>query len=67
MDRSSEVEEGEQIAEFTLTDEDMMVILKALDLYGYALLLSNNVEEIMKARAIIMKIITVVPRTGLNS
>lgn len=67
MDRSSEVEEGEQIAEFTLTDEDMMVILKALDLYGYALLLSNNVEEIMKARAIIMKIITVVPPTGLNS
>lgn len=68
MDRQDEVEEEmEQIAEFILTDEEMIIIMKGLDLYGYSLMLSNNTQEIMKTREVILKIVSYLPRAGLNS
>lgn len=67
MDRSGEVEELEEIAEFTLTDEELVIILKGLDLYGYSLVMSESMTELNKVKNIAIKIISQLPRTGLNS
>ena len=67
MDRQDELKDEETIAEFVLTDEDMMIILKGLDLYGYSMMLSGEVEEVMKIRAIVLKVLTQLPRQDLNS
>ena len=67
MDRSGEVEELEEIAEFTLTDEELVIILKGLDLYGYSLIMSEGMTELNKVKNIAIKIISQLPRTGLNS
>ena len=68
MDRQDEIEEElEEIAEFILTDEEMIIIMKGLDLYGYSLMLSNNTQEIMKTREVMLKIVSHLPRAGLNS
>ena len=67
MDRSSEVEELEEIAEFTLTDEELIIILKSLDLYGYSLVMSEGMTELNKVKNIAIKIISQLPRIGLNS
>lgn len=66
MDRSSEVDE-QVVAEFTLTDEDMLMILKGLDLYGYSMVMSENLPELMKIKDIAMKIISHLPKPELNS
>ena len=63
MDRSSEVEELEEIAEFTLTDEELVIILKGLDLYGYSLVMSESMTELNKVKDIAIKIISQLPRT----
>lgn len=67
MDRSSEIEELEEIAEFTLTDEELIIILKSLDLYGYSLVMSEGMTELNKVKNIAIKIISQLPRIGLNS
>ena len=67
MDRSGEVEELEEIAEFTLTDEELVIILKGLDLYGYSLVMSESMTELNKVKNIAIKIISQLPRIGLNS
>lgn len=66
MDQHGEIEE-EAIAEFTLTDEDMLIILKSLDLYGYAMVMSENVVELIRIKAIAMKILSHLPKPELNS
>jgi hypothetical protein len=66
MDQHGEIEE-EAIAEFTLTDEDMLIILKSLDLYGYAMVMSENVVELIRVKAIAMKILSHLPKPELNS
>jgi hypothetical protein len=67
MDRQDELKDEETIAEFVLTDEDMMIILRSLDLYGYALMMSENVVEVLKVKAIVLKVLTQLPRQDLNS
>lgn len=67
MDRPSEIDDEEQIAEFTLTDDEMVIILKGLDLYAYSTVLSENPSELFKIRAIAIKIISQLPKPGLNS
>lgn len=67
MDRQDELKEDETIAEFVLTDEEMMIILKGLDLYGYSMMLAGEAEEVMKIRAIVLKVLTQLPRQDLNS
>lgn len=66
MDQHGEIEE-EAIAEFTLTDEDMLIILKSLDLYGYAMVMSENVVDLIRVKAIAMKILSHLPKPELNS
>ena len=67
MDRQGKPVENETIAEFVLTDEDMMIILRGLDLYGYSLMMSDDVENVLKVKAIVLKIVTQLPRPDLNS
>lgn len=67
MDRQGKPVENETIAEFVLTDEDMLIILKGLDLYGYSLMMSDDVENVLKVKAIVLKIVTQLPRPDLNS
>lgn len=67
MDRQGKPVESETIAEFVLTDEDMLIILKGLDLYGYSLMMSDDVENVLKVKAIVLKIVTQLPRPDLNS
>lgn len=66
MDGHSEVDDF-VVAEFTLTDDDMVLLLKSLDLYGYSMVLSDNMSELLKIRAIAMKIIANLPKPELNS
>lgn len=66
MDEQSEVEEN-VVTEFILTDDDMIVVLKSLDLYGYSMVMSENMTELLKIRSIAMKIITHLPKPELNS
>ena len=66
MDQHGEIEE-ETIAEFTLTDEDMLIILKSLDLYGYAMMMSENMVELIRVKTIAMKILSHLPKPELNS
>lgn len=66
MGRHSKVEE-DVIAEFTLTDDDMMTILKSLDLYGYSMVMSENMAELLRIKSIAMKIISNLPKPELNS
>lgn len=67
MDRQGKPVESETIAEFVLTDEDMLIILKGLDLYGYSLMMSDDVENVLKVKAIVLKIVSQLPRIDLNS
>lgn len=67
MDRQGKPVESETIAEFVLTDEDMMIILRGLDLYGYSLMMSDDVENVLKVKAIVLKIVSQLPRIDLNS
>lgn len=67
MDRQGKPVESETIAEFVLTDEDMLIILRGLDLYGYSLMMSDDVENVLKVKAIVLKIVTQLPRPDLNS
>jgi hypothetical protein len=66
MDRHSEIED-EQIAEFTLTDDEMILILKGLDIYGYSLIMSENVPELLLVKNIVTKILSQLPKPELNS
>ena len=65
MVRQSEV--TETIAEFTLDDEEMILILKGLDIYGYSLVLSENLPELLKVKNVATKIISQLPKPELNS
>jgi hypothetical protein len=66
MDRHGEVEDN-QIAEFTLTDDEMVLILKGLDIYGYSLIMSENVPELLLVKNIVTKILAQLPKPELNS
>lgn len=66
MDRHGEVEDN-QIAEFTLTDDEMILILKGLDIYGYSLIMSENVPELLLVKNIVTKILRQLPKPELNS
>ncbi|NBS69211.1 hypothetical protein EBT31_09915 [bacterium] len=66
MDRHSEVDDN-QIAEFTLTDDEMILILKGLDIYGYSLIMSENVPELLLVKNIVTKILAQLPKPELNS
>lgn len=66
MDRHSQVDDN-QIAEFTLTDDEMILILKGLDIYGYSLIMSENVPELLLVKNIVTKILAQLPKPELNS
>jgi hypothetical protein len=66
MDRHSQVDDN-QIAEFTLTDDEMVLILKGLDIYGYSLIMSENVPELLLVKNIVTKILAQLPKPELNS
>ena len=66
MDRHSQVDD-DQIAEFTLTDDEMILILKGLDIYGYSLIMSENVPELLLVKNIVTKILAQLPKPELNS
>lgn len=67
MDGHDDEVEENVVAEFILTDDDMIVVLKSLDLYGYSMVMSENMTELLKIRSIAMKIITHLPKPELNS
>jgi hypothetical protein len=67
MGGQGKLKDEDTIAEFVLNDEEMMTILKALDLYGHSLMMSENAPELFKVKDIVIKIVTQLPRPDLNS
>lgn len=53
--------------EIALTGEEMFVIVKALDVYCYALLASNTMDEFHQVQALAKKMIQASPKMELNS
>ena len=45
----------------------MLIILKSLDLYGYAMVMSENMVELIRVKTIAMKILSHLPKPELNS
>lgn len=67
MDRRSEVAEDQQNVDFVLTDDEMILILKGLDLYGYSLIMSENIAELVQIKVIAKKLLEKIPKPELNS
>jgi len=53
--------------EFTFSNEEMYLVLKALDVYAHAMLLSNSTSEFIEVQKLAQYILKKMPRSGLNS
>jgi len=67
MDRHSEVNDQEDPAVFQLTDDEMILLLKGLDLYGYALIMSENIVGLIELKRLAKKLLSQLPKPELNS
>lgn len=53
--------------EFFLSADELRLILRALDLYGYAMHTSGSFYELAKAREVAIYILQKTPKTGLDA
>lgn len=65
MDKPEQLIENDD--EFTFSGEEMYLILKALDVYAHAMLLSDSTDEFLKVQRLAKYIIGKTPKSGLNS
>lgn len=68
MDRSSQVIKDDDDSETVLlTGEDLYLIMKAIDVYAYALIVSNSFTELAHIRRIAEILATQFPKAELDS
>ena len=65
MDKPEQFIEDDDLLSFT--GEEIYLVLKALDVYAHAMLLSDSTEEFLKVQTLAKYIISKTPKTGLNS
>jgi hypothetical protein len=53
--------------EFLLSADELRLILRALDLYGYAMHASGSFHELAKTREVALYIFQKTPKTGLDA
>ena len=68
MDRYFEITEDDDEADaLVLTGEDIETILRALDSYGYAMVMSQSMGELEKIKRAAEALMTQLPRTEFDS
>jgi len=72
MDRHSEIDEEEISeedveAEFFVTGDDLYLVMKALDVYAYALIISQSQAELELVKTLAVKILKNMPKAELDS
>lgn len=67
MDKRDRLKEEDKVSQFTLDDEEMILLLKGLDLYGYSLIMSESKEELFRVKCMALKLIAQMPKPELNS
>ena len=65
MDRPEQLVESDD--ELAFTGEDIYLILKALDVYGHAMFLSDSHGEFLKVQTLAKYILTKTPKQELDS
>jgi len=68
MDRYSQITENDAEPDsLLLTGEDIETILRALDSYGYAMVMSQSMGELEKIKRAAEALMTQLPRTEFDS
>ena len=67
MDRQDDLSEEDVEATMLLNSDQMFVIMKALDVYDYALIVSENKKELREVKKIAEIILSKMPKPELNS
>ena len=67
MDRHFEITEDDEADELLLTSEDIETILRALDSYGYAMVMSQSMGELEKVKRAAQALMAQLPRTEFDS
>ena len=67
MDRQDDLSEEDVEATMLLNSDQMFVIMKALDVYAYALIVSENKKELLEVKKIAEIILSKMPKPELNS
>ena len=67
MDRHFEITEDDEADELLLTGEDIETILRALDSYGYAMVMSQSMGELQKIKRAAEALMKQLPRTEFDS
>ena len=67
MDRQDDLSEEDVEATMLLNSDQMFVIMKALDVYAYALIVSENKKELREVKIIAEIILSKMPKPELNS
>ena len=57
----------EEDDEFLLSSEELRLILKSLDVYGYSLIASGNMLEFYAVQEVAHYIVSKIPKQDLNS
>ena len=67
MDRQDDLSEEDVEATMLLNSDQMFVIMKALDVYAYSLIVSENKKELREVKKIAEIILSKMPKPELNS
>jgi len=67
MDRRDEVDDEDVEATFLITGDDMFIIMKALDVYAYALIISQSQTELMQVKEVAEKILVNLPKAEFDA
>jgi hypothetical protein len=67
MDRQDDLSEEDVEATMLLNSDQMFVIMKALDVYAYALIVSESKKELREVKKIAEIILSNMPKPELNS
>jgi len=67
MDRRDEVDDEDVEATFLITGDDMFIIMKALDVYAYALIISQSQTELMQVKEVAEKILANLPKAEFDA
>jgi hypothetical protein len=67
MDRQSDIDEDDVEATMLLNSDQMFLIMKALDIYAYAMIVSENKKELRNIKEVAELIISNMPKPELNS
>jgi len=69
MDRRDEIEDDDDEVEatFLITGDDMFLIMKALDVYAYALIISQSQSELMQVKEVAEKILVNLPKAEFDA